>query len=115
MLVVLGVLQLVLPGSCCGGADLDDGFGFGPQSARMKVRVRLFASLRESVGRERLELELPDGASVEEAWRRLASQHPSLEARRPSLAAAVNRSYATFESILDEGDELAFIPPVSGG
>jgi molybdopterin converting factor subunit 1 len=81
----------------------------------MQVRVRLFASLRESVGRERLELELPDGASVEEAWRSLASRHPALEVLRPSLAAAVNRSYAGFDAPLADGDEVAFIPPVSGG
>jgi molybdopterin converting factor subunit 1 len=81
----------------------------------MKVRVRLFASLREAVGRDRIELELPDGANVDDAWRELASRDPALAARRQGLAAAVNRSYATFESSLSEGDELAFIPPVSGG
>lgn len=81
----------------------------------MQVRVRLFASLREAVGRERLSLELPDGASVEEAWRRLAAEHPGLEPRRSSLSAAVNRCYTAFDSALRDGDELAFIPPVSGG
>ena len=81
----------------------------------MKVRVRLFASLREAAGSERLELELPDGASVEEAWRSLASRHPALATRRQSLAAAVNRSYAAWDAALSDGDELAFIPPVSGG
>jgi len=77
--------------------------------------VRLFASLREAAGSERLELELREGATVEEAWRRLTEQHPALEARRTSLAAAVNRSYAGFEAALADGDEVAFIPPVSGG
>jgi molybdopterin converting factor subunit 1 len=81
----------------------------------MKVRVRLFASLREVMGRDRIELELKDGARVDDAWRQLASSHPELQARRQGLAAAVNRSYATFESSLSDGDELAFIPPVSGG
>lgn len=81
----------------------------------MQVQVRLFASLREAVGRERLELELPDGASVEEAWRSLASRHPALETRRQSLAAAVNRIYSGFDAALKDGDEVAFIPPVSGG
>ena len=81
----------------------------------MRVNVRLFASLREAVGRERLSLEIPAGASVEDAWRRLVTQHPTLEPRRQSLAAAINRSYSPFESVLKAGDEVAFIPPVSGG
>ena len=81
----------------------------------MRVRVRLFASLREAAGQERLELDLPDGVSVEAAWRSLAGRHPALEARRASLAAAVNRAYAGFDATLRDGDEVAFIPPVSGG
>jgi molybdopterin converting factor subunit 1 len=81
----------------------------------MKVKVRLFAVLRETAGRAEAELELPAGATAEDAWSRLAAQHPGLSARRPSLAAAVNRRYATFEQPLSEGDELVFVPPVSGG
>ena len=81
----------------------------------MQVRVRLFASLREAVGQERLSLELPEGASVEDAWRDLTSRHPALGPRRKSLAAAVNRSYVTFDAALRDGDEVVFIPPVSGG
>lgn len=81
----------------------------------MQVQVRLFASLREAVGRDRLSLELPDGASVDQAWQRLAGEHPGLEPRRQSLAAAVNRRYAPFETALADGDEVVFLPPVSGG
>jgi len=81
----------------------------------MRVRVRLFASLREAVGRSELDLELPDAATAEDAWRRLAESHPALASRRGSLAASVNRRYATFGHALAEGDELVFIPPVSGG
>ena len=81
----------------------------------MRVHVRLFAGLREATGSEKLELELPDGASVEDAWRSLAGRHPALEPRRASLAAAVNRAYAGFDATLSDGDEVAFIPPVSGG
>jgi molybdopterin converting factor subunit 1 len=77
--------------------------------------VRLFASLREAAGQERLELELPAGASVEDAWRNLAQRQPALEPRRQALAAAVNRTYAGFDAALADGDEVAFIPPVSGG
>jgi molybdopterin converting factor subunit 1 len=81
----------------------------------MTVRVRLFASLREAAGRGELELELPEGASAEDAWRALVGRHPALEASRASLAAAVNRSYVGFDEPLRPGDELVFIPPVSGG
>lgn len=81
----------------------------------MQVRVRLFASLREAAGAGDVRLELPTGATAEEAWRRLAAAHPALAARRPSLAASVNRRYASFETALADGDEVVFIPPVSGG
>ena len=81
----------------------------------MRVRVRLFASLREAAGRSEVDLELPTAATPEDAWRRLAESFPSLAARRESLAASVNRRYASFAEALAEGDEVVFIPPVSGG
>ena len=81
----------------------------------MRVRIRLFASLREAVGEAAAELELAQGATAEDAWRSLVALHPGLAPRRASLAAAVNRSYKTFDAVLEDGDELAFIPPVSGG
>jgi len=81
----------------------------------MRVRVRLFASLREAVGRSELTLELADGATAGQAWQQLSAAHPSLAGRRASLMAAVNRRYAGFETKLADGDELSFIPPVSGG
>ncbi len=81
----------------------------------MRVRVRLFASLREAAGRSELDLELDGPATPEDAWRHLAESFPSLAARRQSLAASVNRRYASFGQALAEGDEVVFIPPVSGG
>lgn len=79
------------------------------------VRVRLFASLREIVGRGELELELRDGSTPADAWRELSLGHPALGQKRASLAAAINQRYASFDDDLAEGDELVFIPPVSGG
>jgi molybdopterin synthase catalytic subunit len=76
----------------------------------MIVRVRLFAMLRERAGRDELELELPDGARVADA---LAAVD-DLAAGLP-LVLAVNREYAPPEAPLHAGDELALIPPVSGG
>jgi sulfur-carrier protein len=81
----------------------------------MRVRVRLFASLREAVGRAELDLELPTGATAQDAWNALAAEHPSLAPRRRHLAAAVNRRYQPFDAPLVDGDEVVFVPPVSGG
>jgi molybdopterin converting factor subunit 1 len=81
----------------------------------MQVRVRLFASLREAVGKSDLELELPEKATLEDAWTFLASSHPAIAAKRRSLAVAVNRRYVPFSEVLAQGDEIVFVPPVSGG
>jgi molybdenum cofactor biosynthesis protein MoaC len=82
----------------------------------MEVDVRLFAVFRERAGRDRLSLELPEGASVAEALEALG-RLPELEeliARMP-VRAALNREYVGDDARLAEGDELALIPPVSGG
>jgi molybdopterin converting factor subunit 1 len=76
----------------------------------MRVRVRLFAMLRERAGTGELELELPDGARVRDALERLAD----VAAGMP-VVMAVNREYADDDALLSAGDELALIPPLSGG
>jgi molybdopterin converting factor subunit 1 len=77
----------------------------------VKIRVRLFAALREQAGTGNVELELPDGAHVGDVWAALA-----LGGEEPrSLAFARNRAYADREDALSDGDEVALIPPVSGG
>ena len=81
----------------------------------MRVRVRFFAGLREAVGRPELELDLPEGATPEDVWREIASAHPAVAGRRPRLTAAVNRRYSAFDAVLGNGDEVVFVPPVSGG
>lgn len=82
----------------------------------MTVTVRLFAMLRERAGRGELELELAEGATVEEAVEavRDATGLTELFNRMP-IRAAVNREYVGTETTLAAGDELALIPPVSGG
>ncbi len=82
----------------------------------MFVRVRLFAILRERAGADSVELELADGATVSDALAAL-SRLPAFEGLigRLPMRLAVNRDYADADSPLDEGDELALIPPVSGG
>ena len=76
----------------------------------MMVTVRLFAILRERAGRDRLELDLPEGASVADALEAVDDLAGGL-----SLVMAVNREYAARDQRLSAGDELALIPPVSGG
>ncbi len=80
------------------------------------VNVRLFAMLRERAGTGSLELRLAHGATVEDALARLAVELPLGELlERLPVRAAVNREYAAPERVLAAGDELALIPPVSGG
>ena len=81
----------------------------------MRVRVRLFAVQRELAGTREVSLELPDGTDVEGAWAALVAQHPVLAPGRPSMRFARNGDYADPATVLADGDELAMIPPVSGG
>lgn len=79
----------------------------------MKITVRCFASVRELLGGELLEVDVPDGTTVEGLKRKLAEDAPAL--LRLPLAQAVNRAYAAPDRVLADGDEVAFIPPISGG
>lgn len=77
----------------------------------MNVTVKLFAGLKEAAGRSEVELDLPDGARVSDALAALAHLAPD----GMSLVLAVNREYAFDQQVLRPGDELALVPPVSGG
>ena len=81
----------------------------------MRVRVRLFAIQRELAGTREVPLELPAGATVEDAWDALVVLHPGLAPGRSSVRFALNTEYADATTVLGDGDELAIIPPVSGG
>jgi len=81
----------------------------------MKVQVRLFARYREEAGRDCLDLELPDGDTVERAWEAVARQLPTLGRYRPFTLFAVRNDYVGADHPLGDGDELCFFPPVSGG
>ncbi len=76
----------------------------------MQITVRLFAGLRERAGDARRSLELPDGATVADVWARL-----DLGDEPAGLLYAVNKAYADAATALGDGDEVALIPPVSGG
>jgi molybdopterin converting factor subunit 1 len=78
------------------------------------VQVRLFASYREAAGVGRIDLELPPGARVRDAIAEIAKRHPLLTENR-SVVIARNRDYVDGDASLSDGDEVALIPPVSGG
>lgn len=80
----------------------------------MKVTLKLFAAVRDIVGESSLELEITQGTAAEDLWERLVTDHPALAVHRMPMV-AVNQEYAAPDRVLDEGDEIAFIPPVSGG
>ncbi len=81
----------------------------------MRVTVRLFARLRELAGAGELMRELPDPATVAAVWEHLAHDYPEMAAYQPSISCAVNAEYARFKTPVHDGDEIAFLPPVSGG
>jgi len=82
---------------------------------RLRVRVRLFAIQRELVGAKELPVELRAGATIEDAWDALVVLHPGLAPGRPAVRFARNAEYSDADTPLEDGDELAIIPPVSGG
>jgi molybdopterin converting factor subunit 1 len=81
----------------------------------MLVTVRLFARLREIAGTGELKQDLPAGATAKTVWQTLAAQYPELAAYEGVASCAVNEEYARFSTVLNDGDEVAFLPPVSGG
>ena len=81
----------------------------------MRVRVRLFARYREALGRERIEVDLPDDGTVESAWSAVAKRHPELAPYRKFTLFAVGQDYVSPEHRLRPDDELCLFPPVSGG
>lgn len=81
----------------------------------MRVRVLFFAVLREKAKVDVIDWELPEGATVAALWRNVLAAHPTLEPFSASVSFAVNEEYRERDSPLHEGDEVALIPPVSGG
>jgi molybdopterin converting factor subunit 1 len=81
----------------------------------ISIRLRYFASLREIVGQEEETLSIPEGASVTDTRELLLERYPRLEHALARAVCAVNHQYVSPETILKEGDEVVFIPPVGGG
>ena len=83
--------------------------------ATIGVTAKLFAGVAEAAGRRELSISLEPGATVDTAFAAMASEHPALAPMRDTLRFAVNREFAEADWTLADGDELALIPPVSGG
>ena len=81
----------------------------------MRVTVRLFGRLHDLAGANEFVRDVPAGATVGDVWRQLAGEFPSIEAYSRSISAAVNADFARMTAPVSDGDEVAFLPPVSGG
>ncbi len=81
----------------------------------MRVTVRLFARLREITGAAEMPREIAAGATLGTLWRDLAREFPALADYERSISSAINADYARMNRELHDGDEVAFLPPVSGG
>lgn len=83
--------------------------------APIKITLKLFGSLREASGESTLQVELPDGALVADVRNWLAERNPLVEKLGERLAASVNLEIADLSDVVEDGDEVAFLPPVAGG
>ncbi len=81
----------------------------------MNIKVLFFASCRDLIGTDERKMTLPDGATVMDLISELASEQVRFTDMAPSLMVSVNQAYVERDSELQDGDEVAFIPPVSGG
>ena len=81
----------------------------------MRVTVRLFAQLRDLAGAGELIRDVPAPATVHTVWKSLAAEMPSLAEHENTMSVAVNAEYARMAAAVHDGDEVAFLPPVSGG
>jgi molybdopterin converting factor subunit 1 len=81
----------------------------------MRVRIRLFARLRDIAGASELERDVETDATLGTAWRALTREFRELDRYTGSISGAVNAEYARMDAPLKDGDEVAFLPPVSGG
>ena len=81
----------------------------------MRVTIRLFARLRDLVGEGELVRDMPAQSTVATVWDRLAVEFPAIAPYAASMSCAVNADYARLTTTVRDGDEIAFLPPVSGG
>jgi len=81
----------------------------------VRVTIRLFARLRDIAGTTELTRDVSSGATVHAVWQGLAAEFTEMASYERSISTAVNAEYALRTQVLSDGDEVAFLPPVSGG
>jgi molybdopterin converting factor subunit 1 len=81
----------------------------------MRVTVRLFARLRDLAGSGEVVRDVQPPATVQTIWRSLVEDFPAIAEYERSMSVAVNADYSKMSAVVNEGDEVAFLPPVSGG
>ena len=81
----------------------------------MRVTVKLFARLKDLAGAGELIREIPAPATVQSVWKSLTAEMPSLVQYEGTMSVAVNAEYTKMAATVRDGDEVAFLPPVSGG
>ena len=81
----------------------------------MRVTVRLFAQLRDAAGLGAWEADIKTGAVVRDVWRDAAARHPAIAPFEKAISCAVNAHFARMTQPVADGDDVAFLPPVSGG
>ena len=81
----------------------------------MRVTVRLFARLRDLAGAGELVRDVPPASTIDGVWRNLVQEMPALGEYERTMSVALNADYSRMSATVKDGDEVAFLPPVSGG
>lgn len=81
----------------------------------MRVTIRLFARLRDLAGAGELVREVPPESTIAGVWQQLAAELPALKDYERTMSVALNADYSRMSAPVHDGDEVAFLPPVSGG
>ena len=81
----------------------------------MRVTIRLFARLRDIAGAAEFQRDVPPHATIGTVWQQLVREFPDLAQYERSISSALNADYARMDRAIADGDEIAFLPPVSGG
>lgn len=81
----------------------------------IRLNVLFFGRLKDAIGHAQESIEIASGSRIEDLFAHFVARHPELAAHRPSMAVSRNREFAAWTTPLQPGDEVAFLPPVSGG